>query len=77
MAKDRFKTSHKSPWVAWILIGVLLVSAVGLLSVYVLRPERSEADDAQSAAAVASMDEAQREANGRREEKRNSAALLN
>ena len=76
MAKDRFKTKHNSPWVAWIAIGVLLVLVVGLLATYVLRPGRSPADDAKTAAAIGSMDEAQSDADARREEKRSATSLL-
>ncbi|MDP2048962.1 MAG: hypothetical protein Q8K33_08750 [Cypionkella sp.] len=53
MAKDRFKTPHSSPLLPWIVIGVLLVAVVGLLATYVLRPGRSPAEDAQTAAAIA------------------------
>ena len=76
MAKDRLKTSHLSPMIAWIAIGVLLVMVVGLLATYVLRPGRGPADDAQTAAAIGKMDAAQNEADGRRDEKRSAAALL-
>lgn len=76
MANDRLKTNHVSPLVAWIAIGVLLVLVVGLLATYVLRPGRSPEDDAQTAAAIGNMDEAQSEADARREEKRSAAALL-
>lgn len=76
MANDRLKTKHVSPLVAWIAIGVLLVLVVGLLATYVLRPGRSPADDAQTAAAIGNMDEAQSEADARRQEKRSAAALL-
>jgi flagellar basal body-associated protein FliL len=76
LANDRLKTNHVSPLVAWIAIGVLLVLVVGLLATYVLRPGRSPEDDAQTAAAIGNMDEAQSEADARREEKRSAAALL-
>lgn len=76
MAKDRFKTSHTSPWLAWVVIGVLLVAVVGLLATYVLRPGRSPAEDAQTAAAISDMDAAQGKANERREEKRSETSLL-
>ena len=76
MAQDRFKTKHDNPWVAWIAIGVLLALVVGLLGAYVLRPGRSAAEDAQTAAAIGNMDEAQSEADTKREEKRSAAALL-
>ena len=76
MAQDRFKTKHDNPWVAWIAIGVLLVLVVGLLGAYVLRPGGSPAEDAQTAAAIGNMDEAQSEADAKREEKRSAAALL-
>ncbi|WP_292068032.1 hypothetical protein [Brevundimonas sp. UBA7664] len=76
MAKDRFKTSHSSPWFAWAVIGVLLVAVVGLLATYVLRPGRSPAEDAQTAAAIGKMDQAQGKADDEREEKRSAAALL-
>lgn len=76
MANDRFKTRHVTPVVAWIAIGVLLVLVVGLLATYALRPGRSPADDAQTAAAISDMNEAQSEADAKREEKRSAAALL-
>ena len=76
MAQDRFKTKQDNPWVAWIAIGVLLVLVVGLLGAYKLRPGRSPAEDAQTAAAIGNMDEAQSEADAKREEKRSAAALL-
>lgn len=76
MAKDRLKTKHSSPWVAWIAIGVLLVLVVGLLATYVLRPGRSPAEDAETAAAIGNMDEAQNDANAKREEKRSATSLL-
>jgi len=76
MAKDRFKTVHSNPWLAWIVIGVLLVAVVGLLATYVLRPGRSPAEDAQTAAAIGNMDEAQAQADGRRDEKRSATSLL-
>ena len=76
MAQDRFITKHYSPSIGWIAIGVLLVLVVGLLATYALRPGRSPAEDAQTAAAIGEMDEAQSEANERREEKRSAAALL-
>lgn len=77
MAKDRFKTRHNSPWIAWIAIGVLLALVIGLLATYALRPGRSPADDAKTAAAIGNMDEAQSDADARREEKRSATALLN
>lgn len=77
LAKDRFKTKHNSPWVAWIAIGVLLVLVVGLLATYVLRPGRSPAQDAETAAAIGNMDEAQSEADAKRDEKRSATSLLN
>ena len=76
MAKDRFWTRHDNPWVAWIAIGLLVVLVVGLLAVYKLRPGRGPADDAETAAAIGNMDEAQTEANARREEQRSAASLL-
>lgn len=76
MAQDRFKTKPDNPWATWIAICVLLVLVVGLLATYALRPGRSPAEDAQTAAAIGDMDEAQSEANQRREEKRSAAALL-
>lgn len=76
MAQDRFQTKHDNPWIARIAIGVLLVLVVGLLGAYVLRPGRSPAEDAQTAAAIGNMDEAQGEADAKREEKRSAAALL-
>lgn len=76
MAKDRFKTKHTSPWVAWIAIGVLLALVVGLLATFVLRPGRSPADDARTAAAIGNMDEAQSHADAKRDEKRSATSLL-
>ncbi|MDO9587577.1 MAG: hypothetical protein Q8M32_12300 [Brevundimonas sp.] len=76
MANDRLKTRHVNPYIAWIAIGVLLVLVVGLLAAYVLRPGRSPAEDAQTAAAIGNMDEAQGEADARREEKRRATSLL-
>lgn len=76
MAQDRFKTNHEKPWVARITIGILLVLVVGLLGAYVLRPGRSPAEDAQTAAAIGNMNEAQSDADTKREEKRSAAALL-
>ena len=76
MANDRLKTRHISPTVTWIAIGVLLVLVVGLLATYALRPGRSPADDAQTAAAIGEMDAAQSDADAKREEKRSAAALL-
>lgn len=76
MAKDRFITKHYSPLIAWIAIGVLLVLVVGLLATYALRPGRSPADDAQTAAAIGEMDAAQSDADAKREEKRSAASLL-
>lgn len=74
MANDRLKTRHVNPRIAWISIGVLMVLVVGLLAAYVLRPGRSPAEDAQTAAAIGNMDEAQSEADERRDEKRSAAA---
>lgn len=76
MATDRLKTRHVSPMITWIAIGVLLVLVVGLLAAYALRPGRSPAEDAQTAAAIGEMDQAQSEADAKREEKRSAAALL-
>lgn len=76
MAQDRFKTRYDNPWVAWTAIGVLLVLVAGLLGAWVLRPGRSPAEDAQTAVAIGNMDEAQTEADARRDEKRSAAALL-
>lgn len=77
MARDSNKTKHGNPLLAWIAIGVLFVAVVGLLATYVLRPGRSPDEDARTAAAIGSMDEAQSEADARREEKRSAASLLN
>ncbi len=76
MARDPFKMKRADPLLARIAIGVLLVLVVGLLATFVLRPGRSPAEDARTAAAIGSMDEAQGEADERREEKRSAAALL-
>lgn len=76
MARDPGKTRHINPFVAWIAIGVLLALVISLLTVYMLRPGRSPADDAQTAAAIGNMDEAQGEADARREEKRRTTSLL-
>ena len=76
MAQDRFKTRQDNPWIARISIGVLLVLVVCLLGAYKLRPGRSPAEDAQTAAAIGNMDAAQSEADAKREEKRSAAALL-
>ncbi len=67
MAQDRFKTKQHKPWVAWITIGVLLVVVVSLLVAYKLRPGRSLAEAAQTAAAIRNMDEAQSEVDAKRE----------
>jgi hypothetical protein len=77
MARDPYKTKHGNPFLAWIAIGVLLVAVVGLLATYALRPGRSPAEDARTAAAIGNMDEAQSEADSRREEKRSATSLLN
>jgi hypothetical protein len=76
MAKDRFKTEHASPWVVRIVIGVLLLAAIGLLAIYALRPGTSPADDAQTAEAIRKMDQAQNEANAKRDEQRSATSLL-
>lgn len=76
MVKDRFETRHHHPLLAWVVIGVLVVMVVGLLATYVLRPGRSPADDARTATAIGNMDEAQSEADSRREEKRSATSLL-
>jgi uncharacterized protein YpmB len=76
MARDPRKTRHINPYVAWIAIGVLLALVISLLAVYMLRPGRSPAEDAQTAAAIGNMDEAQGEADARREEKRRTTSLL-
>lgn len=76
MAKDRFRTNHLSPYFAWIAIGLLLAAVVGLFATYVLRPGRSPADDAQTAAAIGNMDEAQSKADAKRDEKRSETSLL-
>jgi septal ring-binding cell division protein DamX len=76
MAKDRFKTEHASPWVVRIVIGILLLAAIGLLATYVLRPGRSPADDAQTAEAIRKMDQAQAQADAKRDEQRSATSLL-
>lgn len=76
MAKDSYKTRPSDSLIPWIVIGVLLVAVVGLLATYVLRPGRSPAEDAQTAAAIRDMDAAQGKANERREEKRSETSLL-
>lgn len=76
MARDLRKTRHVNPYIAWTVIGILLVLVISLLAVYVLRPGRSPAEDAQTAAAIGNMDEAQSEADARREEKRRATSLL-
>jgi hypothetical protein len=76
MAKDRFKTEHVSPWAVRIVIGVLLLAAIGLLATYVLRPGRSPADDAQTAEAIRKMDQAQDQADAKRDEQRSATSLL-
>lgn len=77
MARDPFKTRHGNPILGWIAIGVLLALIVGLFAVSVLRPGRSPAEDARTAAAIVDMDEAQTEADARRDEKRSATSLLN
>ena len=77
MPKERFKSTRANPLRAWLAIGVLLTVVVALLAAYVLRPGRSPAEDAQTAAAIVDMDAAQNDADRRRDEKRSSAALLN
>jgi predicted membrane-bound mannosyltransferase len=76
MAKDRFKTEHASPWVVRIVIGILLLAAIGLLATYVLRPGRSPADDAQTTEAIRKMDQAQAQADAKRDEQRSATSLL-
>ena len=76
MASDRFKSRHGNPSLPWIATGVLLVLVIGLLATYVLRPGRSPADDAQTAEAVRKMDQAQSQADARRDEKRSTTSLL-
>lgn len=76
MARDPFKIKRANPLLVRIAIGVLLALVVGLLATFVLRPGRSPAEDARTAAAIGNMDEAQIEADERREEKRSAAALL-
>ena len=75
MARDRYQTRRSNPLLAWVTIGVLLAGVVGLLAIYVLRPGRSPADEARTAAAVRNMDDAQSAADARREERRTAAAL--
>ncbi len=76
LAKDRFKSQHNNPWIGWIVIGALLAAVVGLLATYMLRPGPSAADDAQTAAAIGNMDEAQSDADAKRDEKRSATSLL-
>jgi predicted membrane-bound mannosyltransferase len=76
MAKDRFKTEHASPWVVRIVIGILLLAAIGLLATFVLRPGRSPADDAQTTEAIRKMDQAQAQADAKRDEQRSATSLL-
>lgn len=77
MARDPRQTRRSNPLLAWITIGVLLALVVGLFAVCVLRPGRSPADDARTAAAIGDMDAAQDAANERRDEKRGADGLLN
>lgn len=77
MARDTLRTMQGSSLLVWITIGLLVAVVVGLLATYVLRPGRSPADDARTAAAIGAMDVAQTRADERREEKRGEAALLN
>lgn len=76
MAQDRFITKHYSPSIGWIAIGVLLVLVIGLLATYALRPGRSSADDAKTAAAISKMDAAQADADAKRQETRSATSLL-
>ena len=54
----------------------VVVSAIGLLAIYALRPGTSPADDAQTAEAIRKMDQAQNEANAKRDEQRSATSLL-
>ena len=76
MASDRLKTRHISPWVIQIAIGTLFLVVIALLATYVLRPGTSPADDAQTAEAISKMDQAQNEANAKRDEQRSATSLL-
>ena len=76
LASDRLKTRHISPWVIQIAIGTLFLVVIALLATYVLRPGRSPADDAQTAEAIRKMDQAQNEANAKRDEQRSATSLL-
>lgn len=78
MARDPRKSPRNlNPMIAWIVIGGLLAIVVALLAAYTLRPGRSPAENAQTAAAIEDMDAAQNQADERRNEKRSAAALLN
>ena len=77
MAKDPYKSVRSSPLLPWVVIGVLLAAVVGLLATYVMRPDRSPAEDARTEAAIVDMDAAQNSADARREEERSATALLN
>jgi hypothetical protein len=59
-----------------IAIGTLFLVVIALLATYVLRPGRSSADDAQTAEAISKMDQAQNEANAKRDEQRSATSLL-
>lgn len=77
MARDTYKTRLSNPLVAWIAMGLLLATIAGMLALYMLRPGRSSADDARTAAAIGRMDQAQSEANARRDARRSADSLLN
>lgn len=77
MARDPFKPNLGTPIIVRIVIGVLLVAVVGLFAVYALQSGRSSADDARTAVAIGKMDEAQSEANARRDARRSADSLLN
>ena len=76
MAKDRFKTEHASPWVVRIVIGILLLAAIGLLAIYALRPGTSPEMTRKRLRRSARWITAQNEANAKRDEQRSATSLL-